>query len=73
MAPSEGLQVIQEYYDPRTGDLLEVEAPTAWYPLLHDFEPDIEAFYRDWLGLPLPERAASWAGATIDCTQCALP
>jgi len=57
MAPSEGWQTIREYYDPLSGDLLEVEAPPSWYPVIHDFEPDIEAFYTQWLGLPLPERA----------------
>lgn len=57
MSPSEGWQVIREYYDPSSGDLLDVEAPTPWYPVIHDFEPDIETFYRDWLGLPVPERA----------------
>jgi len=25
--------------------------------VIHDFEPDIEAFYTDWVKLPLPERA----------------
>jgi len=57
MAPSEGWQTIREYYDPISGDLLEVEAPTAWYPVIHDFEPDIEAFYTHWAKLPIPERA----------------
>lgn len=57
MAPSAGWQVIREYYDPVSGDLLDVEAPTAWYPVIHDFEPDIEGFYRDWLDLPVPEHA----------------
>ncbi|TPN64616.1 acetone carboxylase subunit gamma, partial [Mesorhizobium sp. B1-1-5] len=23
------------------------------YPIVHDFEPDLEGFYRDWLGKPL--------------------
>lgn len=56
MAPSQGWQTLREYYCPASGDLLEVEAPTEWYPVIHDFEPDIEVFYRDWLGLPVPER-----------------
>jgi acetone carboxylase gamma subunit len=33
-----------------------VEAPTPWYPVVHDFEPDIDTFYKDWLGLPVPSR-----------------
>ena len=59
MAPSSGWQTIREYYCPLSGDLLDVEAPTAWYPVIHDFEPDIETFYQDWLGLEVPERADS--------------
>ena len=46
--------------DPRNGygrDMLDVEAPTPWYPVIHDFEPDIDAFYKEWLDMPVPERA----------------
>ena len=25
--------------------------------VIHDFEPDIEAFYKEWWNLPVPERA----------------
>ncbi|MDI3257945.1 MAG: acetone carboxylase subunit gamma, partial [Kyrpidia sp.] len=25
-----------------------------WYPVIHNWEPDIEAFYREWLKIPLP-------------------
>lgn len=51
-------QVYREYICPKEGcaTLLDVEAPTPWYPIIHDFEPDIETFYKDWLGLPVPER-----------------
>ncbi len=56
MAPSVDWQVIREYFCPLSGDLLDVEAPTPWYPVIHDFEPDIDSFYKDWLGLALPER-----------------
>lgn len=58
MAPTTGWQVIREYYCPLSGDLLDVEAPTPWYPVIHDFEPDIDAFYSGWLGLEIPDRAA---------------
>ena len=57
MAPTTEWQVIREYYCPKSGDLLDVEAPTPWYPVIHDFEPDIDAFYTEWLGIPVPERA----------------
>lgn len=57
MAPDPEWQVIREYYCPQCGTQHEVENPTAWYPVIHDWEPDIEAFYREWLGLPIPERS----------------
>ena len=44
---------IREYYDPISGTLLEVEAVPPGYPIVHDFKPDIDTFYRDWLGTPL--------------------
>lgn len=57
MSPDTDWQVYREYYCPECGSMLDVEAPTPWYPILHDFEPDIEGFYQDWVGLPLPPRA----------------
>ena len=56
MAPDTAWQVYREYTCPQCGALHDVEAPTPWYPVLHDFEPDIDAFYREWVKLPLPER-----------------
>ncbi len=44
---------LREYYDPISGVLLEVEAVPPGYPIVHDFKPDIDTFYRDWLGKPL--------------------
>lgn len=49
-------QVYREYYCPTCGVMHDVEAPTPWYPVIHDFEPDIEAFYKEWVRLPIPER-----------------
>jgi acetone carboxylase, gamma subunit len=57
MAPSTEWQVFREYFCPECGIMHDVEAPTPWYPVIHDFEPDIEAFYRDWLNQPVPARA----------------
>jgi acetone carboxylase gamma subunit len=31
----------------------DVEAPTPWYPVIHDFQPDLKTFF-DWLDLPAP-------------------
>jgi acetone carboxylase gamma subunit len=57
MAPTSSWQVIREYFCPECATLHDVEAPTPWYPVIKDFEPDIETFYRDWLNLQVPERA----------------
>ena len=45
---------LREFYCPLSGRLLETEAVTPGYPVVHDFLPDIEGFYRGWLGRPLP-------------------
>ena len=45
---------IREYYDPLDGTLLEVEAVPPGYPVIHDFLPDLEAFYNEWLGRDIP-------------------
>src|SRR6201990_3084572 len=57
MAPTSTWQVLREYCCPQCGTLHDVEAPTPWYPVIRDFEPDIDIFYQHWLGLPVPERA----------------
>ena len=46
---------IREFYDPVSGVLLEVEAVPPGYPFVHDFKPDIDTFYNEWLGIPVPE------------------
>nr|WP_175799634.1 acetone carboxylase subunit gamma [Burkholderia anthina] len=57
MAPDTQWQVYREYYCPTCAAMHDVEAPTPWYPVIHDFEPDIDAFYSEWVNLPVPERA----------------
>ena len=41
---------IREFICPECGTLHEVEAAAPGYPIVHDFEPDLEGFYREWLG-----------------------
>lgn len=57
MAPDTKWQVYREYCCPECGVMHDIEAPTPWYPVIHDFEPDIDAYYKEWVHLPLPERA----------------
>ena len=47
-------QEIREYFCPDCAAQLEVEAVTPGYPVVHDFVPDIDGFYEDWLGRPVP-------------------
>jgi acetone carboxylase gamma subunit len=46
--------VLREFFCPGCKTLLEVEAVPPGYPLVHDFVPDLEGFYEEWLGRPLP-------------------
>jgi acetone carboxylase gamma subunit len=45
---------IREYFCPGCKTLLEVEAVPPGYPVVHDFLPDLEGFYEEWLGRKLP-------------------
>jgi N-methylhydantoinase B/acetone carboxylase alpha subunit len=45
---------LREFYCPGCLTLLEVEAVPPGYPPVHDFVPDLEGFYEEWLGRPLP-------------------
>lgn len=45
--------VLREYYCPGCGTQLEVEAVPPGYPVVFDFQPDLETFYREWLGRDL--------------------
>lgn len=56
MTPTSTWQVLREYFCPECATLHDVEAPTPWYPIIRDFEPDIDTFYKEWLGLAVPER-----------------
>jgi acetone carboxylase gamma subunit len=52
--PDPEWQELREYYCPISGQLLETEAVPPGYPVVHQFLPDIEGFYRGWLGRELP-------------------
>lgn len=48
------LQELREFICPGCATLLEVEAVPPGYPVTFDFLPDLEGFYADVLGQPLP-------------------
>lgn len=45
---------LREYFCPGCKTLLEVEAVPPGYPVIHDFLPDLEGFYGEWLGREPP-------------------
>lgn len=47
-------QELREYFCPGCNRMLAVEAEMPWYPPVHNFQPDIETFYGDWLNEPIP-------------------
>jgi acetone carboxylase, gamma subunit len=52
--PDPNKNEIREFYCPGCGTQLEVDAVPPGYPILMNFLPDLETFYREWLGRPLP-------------------
>jgi acetone carboxylase gamma subunit len=49
---------IREYYCPGCSAQLEVEAMPRGAPPDFEFLPDLDTFYREWLGRPLPTQEA---------------
>lgn len=45
---------LREYFCPGCWSLLEVEAVPPGYPVIFDFLPDLETFYREWLDREVP-------------------
>ena len=45
---------LREFFCPTCFTLLEVEAVPPGYPVVFDFQPDLETFYKEWLGRDLP-------------------
>ncbi len=56
-APDASWIQLREYICPGCGTQLEVEAVPRGCPPDFDFLPDLDTFYRDWLGRPLPDSA----------------
>ena len=52
--PDGDWQELREYYCPLSGRLLETEAVPPGYPVIHEYLPDLEGFYKGWLGRPMP-------------------
>ena len=59
---------IREYYCPGCGSQLEVEAVPRGAPPDFELLPDLDTFYREWLGRPLPEQQ-EFADKTLDAVR----
>lgn len=59
---------LREYYCPGCGNQLEVEAVPRGCPPDFEFLPDLDTFYRDWLGKPLAQQV-EFADKTIDTVR----
>ena len=57
-SPDPSLCEIREFYCPGCATLLKVDSAPVGYPILFDILPDIDRFYREWLGRPLPDEKA---------------
>lgn len=59
---------LREYYCPGCGAQLEVEAMPRGAPPDFEFLPDLDTFYREWLGKPLPDQV-EFADKTLDTVR----
>jgi acetone carboxylase gamma subunit len=66
--PAPSLSEVREFYCPGCGTQLEVEAVLPGYPITFSFLPDLDAFYSEWLGRPLPYET-EFRDMTYDVTE----
>lgn len=59
---------IREYYCPGCSAQLEVEAVPRGCPPDFEFLPDLDTFYREWLGRPLPDEK-EFVDKTLDVVR----
>jgi acetone carboxylase gamma subunit len=58
--PNVDLVEMREFYCPGCFALLGVEVVPAGYPVIFEMLPDLDTFYREWLGRPLPDERPDW-------------
>jgi acetone carboxylase gamma subunit len=51
---------MREFYCPGCYAMLGVEVVPTGYPPTFEMFPDLDTFYRDWLGTPLPDENEDW-------------
>jgi acetone carboxylase gamma subunit len=58
--PEPGWQEIREFFCPTCATQHAVEVVAPGYPVVFEMLPDLDRFYRDYLGTPLPDEAPDW-------------
>ena len=58
--PNVDLVEMREFYCPGCYALLGVEVVPLGYPVIFEMFPDLDTFYRDWLGSPLEDERPDW-------------
>jgi len=58
--PEPGWQEIREFFCPTCATQHAVEVVAPGYPVVFEMLPDLDKFYRDYLGTPLPDENADW-------------
>ena len=66
--PDPDICEVREYYCPGCGALLKVESVPVGHPPLFEILPDIDVFYREWLGTPL-EHEKEFKDRTYEVTR----
>ena len=58
--PEPGWQEIREFFCPTCATQHAVEVVAPGYPIVFEMLPDLDKFYREYLGTPLPDEAPTW-------------
>ena len=58
--PEPGWQEIREFFCPQCATQHAVEVVAPGYPIVMEMLPDLDKFYREYLGRPLDDEASDW-------------
>ncbi|MFP6682958.1 MAG: acetone carboxylase subunit gamma, partial [Gammaproteobacteria bacterium] len=58
--PEPGWQEIREFFCPDCASQLAVEVVAPGYPVVFEMLPDLDKFYREYLGRPLEDESEHW-------------
>ncbi|MEC9248118.1 MAG: acetone carboxylase subunit gamma [Pseudomonadota bacterium] len=58
--PEPDWQEIREFFCPECATQHAVEVVAPGYPIVFEMLPDLDKFYRDYLGQPLPDESEDW-------------